>query len=90
MNWFYENCEILNQFHITVGTTKADLQPYFRTWRYQDRDFSIDITFRAFLDRNSLVDDLTYLRIAGTTYKVIQLHKWEDYFEAWLYECEVE
>ncbi len=63
----------------------ADFQPYIKSIVFED-SFQIDITNRLFCDTDSSINKDSYFEIESEKYKVMDLKKWNDYFEVYLYK----
>ena len=70
-----------------VGEALVDLQPFEKVYSYDDK-VEIDVTKRAFCERNASVTAAGYLGIGTQLYKVMNVKEWDDYMELWLYACE--
>jgi len=85
---FYDTqIEILDGSFQKVCETDADIQPFEKAMSFED-NIEIEITKRAFCNVISQIDDNFYLRINGRLCKVMNIKKYSDYLELWLYECE--
>jgi hypothetical protein len=79
--------EILDGLFQMIDETEGDIQPYEKTISFED-GIEIEITQRVFCDVILAIDDNSYLRINGRLCKVMNIKKYSDYLELWLYECE--
>ncbi|AKL96136.1 hypothetical protein CACET_c26910 [Clostridium aceticum] len=66
-------------------TIYADVQPYLRHYSFED-GYDIYITKRMFCEKEESITMDTYLLIEDKKYKVMEIKKWQDYLEVWLYE----
>ena len=68
-----------------IKSIYADFQPYSKSIVFED-GFQIDITNRVFCDTDiSIIKDF-YIEIESEKYKVMDLKKWDDHFEVYLYK----
>lgn len=86
---FEQKVHILNEKKEKVGSITGDIQPYLRTFTFED-GYSIDMTQRFFCDRVSSITLDGYIEVEKKLHKVIHLKTWSDYLEVWLYECDDE
>lgn len=63
----------------------VDFQPYSKTVTFED-GYQIEITNRLFCDCDSTIDENSYVEIVGIKYKIIEIKKWDEYFEIYLYK----
>lgn len=85
---FYNTeCYVLDKDEVQIAKIMMDLQPYEKTIQFED-GIEIDITARAFCDRNVNITNIGYLKVKDTLYKIISLKEWSDYLECFLYVCE--
>ena len=70
-----------------IDETEGDIQPYEKIMSFED-GIEVEITQRVFCDIILAIDDNSYLRINGRLCKVMNIKKYSDYLELWLYECE--
>ncbi|OCZ49573.1 hypothetical protein A7D23_15180 [Dehalobacter sp. TeCB1] len=68
-----------------IKSIYADFQPYTKSIVFED-GFQIDITNRLFCDTDSSINKDSYFEIEGEKYKVMDLKKWDDHFEVYLYK----
>ena len=68
-----------------IKSIYADFQPFAKSILFED-NFLIDITNRMFCDIDSSINKDSYLEIGSEQYKVIDLKKWNDYIEVYLYK----
>lgn len=82
------NIEILNPDNLNqvIKTIDGDVQPYQKSITFED-GYVIDISIRAFCDKDALIDLNSYLGIGGSIYKVMELKEWSDYLTLSLYQC---
>lgn len=85
---FYNTeCYVLDKDEVQIAKIMMDLQPYEKTIQFED-GIEIDITARAFCDKNTNVTDTSYFKLGNRQYKIISLKEWSDYLECFLYLCE--
>lgn len=85
---FYNTeCDVLDIEKRQLVKMQIDLQPYEKTIQFED-GIEIDITARAFCDKNANVTDTGYLKTGDKLYKIISLKEWSNYLECFLYVCE--
>lgn len=80
-------CYVLDKDEVQIAKIMMDLQPYEKTIQFED-GIEIDITARAFCDKNTNITDTGYLKVGNRQYKIISLKEWSDYLECFLYLCE--
>ena len=68
-----------------IKSIYADFQPYAKSVVFED-GFQLDITNRLFCDTDNVINKDSYFEIDSEKYKVIDLKKWDDYFEVYLYK----
>lgn len=68
-----------------IKSIYADFQPYTKSIVFED-GFQIDITNRIFCDINSSINKNSYLEIDTEKYKVMDIKKWDNYLEVYLYK----
>lgn len=68
-----------------IKSIYADFQPYTKSIVFED-GFQIDITNRLFCDTDSSINKDSYFEIESEKYKVMDLKKWDDHFEVYLYK----
>ncbi|SDL24618.1 hypothetical protein [Natronincola ferrireducens] len=84
---FYDReIKILDNEQQVVRKILGDLQPYHKNFHYED-GYELEITQRAFCDREPLIHKYVKLMIGDIQYKVLDMKVWSDYLELWLYEC---
>lgn len=86
---FYDtDIDILNpaNLHKVMKTIQGDVQPFFTSISFED-GINIDITHRAFCDKDQYLNLDSYLRIHGRIYKVMELKDWSDYVTINLFLC---
>lgn len=69
-----------------IKTEYVDVQPFSKNYSFED-GFNIETTKRAFLDKESIINENSYLLIENEKYKVIEIKTWDTYIEAFLYKC---
>lgn len=68
-----------------IKSIYTDFQPYTKSIVFED-GFQIDITNRVFCDIDSLINKNSYMEIENEKYKVMDLKKWDDHLEVYLYK----
>ncbi len=68
-----------------IKSLYADFQPYSKSISFDD-GFQIDISNRIFCDPDSLIDIDCYIEVENELYKIMDLTKWDDYYEVHLYK----
>lgn len=68
-----------------IKSIYADFQPYTKSIVFED-GFQIDITNRIFCDIDSSINKNSYLEIDTEKYKVMDIKKWDNYLEVYLYK----
>jgi len=68
-----------------IKSIYADFQPYTKSIVFED-GFQIDITNRIFCDIGSSINKNSYLEIDTEKYKVMDIKKWDNYLEVYLYK----
>jgi hypothetical protein len=85
---FYNTeCDVLDEEKGKLARMQIDLQPYEKTIQFED-GIEIDITARAFCDKDAKITDTGYLKTGDKLYKIISLKVWSNYLECFLYVCE--
>lgn len=69
-----------------IKTEYADVQPFSKNYSFED-GFNFEVTKRAFCDKESIINENSYLLIENEKYKVMEIKTWDTYIEAFLYEC---
>lgn len=69
-----------------IKTEYADVQPFSKNYSFED-GFNFETTKRAFLDKDSIVNEKNYVLISNEKYKVIEIKSWDTYIGAFLYKC---
>jgi hypothetical protein len=79
--------EILESVNLTsIKTIYADVQPYMKNYTFED-DISLEVTHRAFCDQHSELELCQYIRMDHQIYIILDLKKWSDHMELYLYRC---
>lgn len=68
-----------------VKSIYGDIQPFSKSITFED-GFQIDITSRIFCDVDESITKDSYLEIENQKYKVMEIKKWDDYLEVYLYK----
>ncbi len=63
----------------------ADFQPYSKSILFED-GFQIDVSKRIFCDSESSINIDCYVEVENELYKIMDLKKWDDYYEVHLYK----
>ncbi|WP_429374611.1 hypothetical protein [Paenibacillus sp. DS2015] len=71
---------------MTIQSIYADVQPYIKSYTFED-DISLEVTQRAFCDKNSDLELYRLLRINNQIYIILDLKEWSDHMELYLYRC---
>lgn len=71
---------------MTIQTIYADVQPHIKNYTFED-DISLEVTHRAFCDKNSDLELYRYLQIDDQIYIILDLKEWSDHMELYLYRC---
>lgn len=74
-----------SDFTSFVKSIYADVQPFSKSITFED-GFQIDVTSRVFCDVDNLITKDSYLEIKSLKYKVMEIKKWDDYLEVYLYK----
>ena len=87
MRMFYDTkIEILQSPEdAPIKTIDADVQPFSKSIAFED-GFQIDITSRLFCDIDDSINEESYVEFDNEMYKVMEIKKWNDYLEAYLYK----
>jgi len=70
-----------------IKSIDADVQPFSRSIAFED-GFQIDITNRMFCDIDDSITEESYVEFANEKYKVMEIKKWDDYLEVYLYKLQ--
>lgn len=73
--------------HSYIKSSNADVQPFSKSIAFED-GFQIDITNRLFCDIDDSITRESYLEFANEKYKVMEIKKWDDYLEVYLYKLQ--
>jgi len=68
-----------------IKSIDADIQPFSKSILFED-GFQIDITSRLFCDIDDSITGECYVEFANEMYKVMEIKKWDDYLEVYLYK----
>ena len=68
-----------------IKSIDADVQPFSKSIAFED-GYQIDITSRLFCDIDDSINKESYVEIGDEMYKVMEIKKWDDYMEAYLYK----
>ncbi|URJ58992.1 hypothetical protein [Paenibacillus polymyxa] len=85
---FYDTkLEILDDTHFNpVLSVMADVQPYRKSFSFED-GYILETTYRAFCPLESLLLSNCYIRIGKDVFIILDMKKWSDYMELYLYRC---
>jgi len=70
-----------------IKSIDADVQPFSKSIVFED-GFQIDITSRLFCDIDESITEESYVEFANEKYKVMEIKKWNDYWEVYLYKLQ--
>lgn len=80
--------ELLNPVDLSVfQIIYGDVQPYIKNISFED-GYTLEITHRAFCDKDDQLNLARYVRIETEIYIVLDLREWSDYVELFLYRCQ--
>ena len=68
-----------------IKSLYADFQPYSKSILFVD-GFQIDISNRIFCDPDTSINIDCYVVVENALYKIMDLIKWDEYFEVHLYK----
>ncbi len=68
-----------------IKSIDADVQPFSKSIVFED-GFQIDITSRLFCDIDDSITQESYVEFANEKYKVMEIKKWDNYYEVSLYK----
>ena len=68
-----------------IKSIDADVQPFNKSILFED-GFQIDITSRMFCDIDESINGESYVEFDDEMYKVMEIKKWDDYMESYLYK----
>ena len=68
-----------------IKTIDADVQPFSKSIAFED-GYQIDITSRLFCDIDDSINEESYVEFDNDKYKVMEIKKWDDYYEVSLYK----
>ncbi|MEE4562792.1 hypothetical protein [Paenibacillus polymyxa] len=84
---FYETkLEILDAEFIPTRSMMADVQPYRKSFSFED-GYILETTYRAFCPLESLLQLNGYVRISKDIFIILDMKEWSDYMELYLYRC---
>lgn len=69
-----------------IKTEYVDVQPFLKNYSFED-GFDFEATKRVFCDKESIINENSYLLIENEKYKVMEIKTWDTYIEAFLYKC---
>jgi hypothetical protein len=82
--------EMLESSNLTViKTIDADVQPFSKSLSFED-GYILEITHRAFCDKDAQLELCRYVRVDGQIYVVLDSKEWSDYTELFLYRCKLD
>ncbi|KUO70001.1 MAG: hypothetical protein APF81_16415 [Desulfosporosinus sp. BRH_c37] len=68
-----------------IKSIDADIQPFNKSIAFED-GYQIDIISRLFCDIDESITEESYVEFANEMYKVMEIKKWDDYLEVYLYK----
>ncbi|HBP66420.1 MAG TPA: hypothetical protein DD730_19715 [Desulfosporosinus sp.] len=68
-----------------IKTIDADVQPFSKSILFED-GFQIDVTSRLFCDIDDSMTQERYVEFDNEKYKVMEMEKWDNYYEISLYK----
>ena len=68
-----------------INSIDADIQPFSKSILFED-GYQIDITSRLFCDIDDSITEESYVEFDNEMYKVMEIKKWDDYMESYLYK----
>jgi hypothetical protein len=84
---FYDTkLEILDAEFIPIRSMMADVQPYRKSFSFED-GYTLETTYRAFCPLESLLQLNGYVRISKDVFIILDKKEWSDYVELYLYCC---
>ncbi|KAF6616194.1 hypothetical protein H7K28_12720 [Paenibacillus polymyxa] len=87
---FYDTkLEILDAEFISIRSMMADIQPYRKSFLFED-GYTLETTYRAFCPLESLLLSNCYIRIGKDVFIILDMKKWSDYMELYLYRCKAD
>ena len=70
-----------------IKSIDADIQPFSKSIAFED-GYQIDITSRLFCDIDDSITEESYIEFDDEMYKVMEIKKWDDYLEVYLYKLQ--
>ena len=70
-----------------IKSIDADIQPFSKSIAFED-GYQIDITSRVFCDIDDSITEESYVEFDDEMYKVMEIKKWDDYLEVYLYKLQ--
>ncbi|WP_068505347.1 hypothetical protein [Paenibacillus kribbensis] len=85
---FYDTkLEILDAEFIPIRSVMADVQPYRKSFSFED-GYILETTYRAFCPLvESLLQSNCYVQIGKDVFIILDMKGWSDYVELYLYRC---
>lgn len=84
---FYDaEIKVLNKDLAESKTIYGDFQVYDKVIKFED-GIELEIRHRVFCDIEATINNEGYLLIEEVIYKIIDIKKWSDYLEIYIYEC---
>ncbi|KJD42538.1 hypothetical protein E4V51_07525 [Paenibacillus sp. 28ISP30-2] len=85
---FYDTkLEILDAEFIPIRSMMADVQPYRKSFSFED-GYTLETTYRAFCTLvESLLQSNRYVQIGKDVFIILDMKEWSDYMELYLYRC---
>ncbi|MFK4439967.1 hypothetical protein ABIA61_005391 [Paenibacillus sp. RC21] len=84
--FYYTKLEILDTVFIPIRSMMADVQPYRKSFSFED-GYTLETTYRAFCPLESLLQSNGYVRIGEDIFIILDIKEWSDYVELYLYRC---
>lgn len=70
-----------------IKSIYADVQPFSKSMPFED-GFQMGITVRLFCDIYDSITEESYVEFDNEKYKVMEIEKWDDYLEVYLYKLQ--
>lgn len=88
-----KKADILDGDKQVIGSTNLTLLPIVKEKKLYDKGFDagvvITLDWKSFCKPNSLITSDCYFRVNGMLLKIIDLKRYDNNIECYLYECEV-
>jgi hypothetical protein len=87
---FYDTkLEILDAEFIPIRSMMADVQPYRKSFSFED-GYILETTYRAFCPPESVLQSNGFVRISMSIFIILDMKEWSDYLELYLYRCKLD